>query len=75
MQRKRAFGWTGSIGSTIAGLLARENQGSWVELLPQNTELYVRAKSRDRVIKERAIRRRKLKWLWTRRKDISAMEL
>jgi hypothetical protein len=46
-----------------------------VKLLPQDTELYVLAKSYDRVIKERAIRRRKLKWLWARLKEISAMEL
>ena len=50
-------------------------QGVEVKLLPQDTELYVLAKSYDRVIKERAIRRRKLKWLWARLKEISAMEL
>ena len=33
------------------------------------------AQSRARVHKERAMRRRKLKWLWTRLKEISAMSL
>jgi len=50
-------------------------QGVEVKLLPQDAELYVLAKSHDRVIKERAIRRRKLKWLWARLKDIAAMQL
>ena len=38
--------------------------GVQVKLLPQDGELYVLAESADRVSKERAIRRRKLKWLW-----------
>jgi Transposase DDE domain len=50
-------------------------QGIEVKLLAQDAELYVLAKSRDRVLKERAIRRRKLKWLWARLKEISKMEL
>jgi len=37
-----------------------------VKLLPQNNELYVLARSRDRMNKERAMRRRKLKDLWKR---------
>ena len=49
--------------------------GIEVKLLSQDAELYVLAKSRDRVLKERAIRRRKLKWLWARLKEISRMEL
>jgi transposase len=49
-------------------------QGIEVKLLSQDAELYVLAKSRDRVLKERAIRRRKLKWLWARLKEISKME-
>jgi hypothetical protein len=43
--------------------------------LPQDGELYVFAQSTDRVWKERAIRRRKLKWLWARLKEISQMQL
>jgi transposase len=46
-----------------------------VKLLPQEQELYVLAQSHARIHKERAMRRRKLKWLWARLKQISAMEL
>ena len=49
--------------------------GVQVKLLPQDGELYVLAESADRVSKERAIRRRKLKWLWARLKEISGMQL
>jgi hypothetical protein len=38
-------------------------------------ELYVFAQSHARIAKERAIRRRKLKWLWARLKQIKAMEI
>jgi transposase len=48
--------------------------GVQVKLLPQDGELYVFAQSTDRVWKERAIRRRKLKWLWARLKEISQMQ-
>jgi hypothetical protein len=37
-------------------------------------EMYVLAQSHARINKERAMRRRKLKWLWARLKQISAME-
>ena len=50
-------------------------EGVKVKLLPQDGELYVLAQSRARIAKERAIRRRKLKWLWKRLNDIAAMEL
>ena len=46
-----------------------------VKLLPQDGELYVFAQSADRVAKERAMRRRQLKWLWARLKQLSAMRL
>src|SRR5438105_14915347 len=46
-----------------------------VKLLPQQGELYVLAQSRDRVAKERAIRRRQLKRLWARLKQLSTMQL
>ena len=60
----------------LLGLPWREvRQGVEVKLLPQDAELYVLAKSHDRVTKERAIRRRKLKWLWARLKEIANMEL
>ena len=50
-------------------------EGVDVKLLPQDQELYVLAQSRARIHKERAMRRRKLKWLWARLKQISAMNL
>jgi len=50
-------------------------QGVDVKLLPQEQEIYVLAQSHARIHKERAMRRRKLKWLWARLKQISAMEL
>src|ERR1700680_2603715 len=49
--------------------------GVQVKLLPQDGELYVFAQSTDRVAKEREIRQRKLKWLWKRLKELSAMQL
>lgn len=52
---------------------ARENVA--VKLLPQDGEIYVFAESRDRVAKERSMRRRQLKWLWKRLAQISAMKL
>jgi len=60
-------------------LLARPSHearpGVQVKLLPQDGELYVFAQSADRVAKERAMRRRQLKWLWARLKQLSAMRL
>jgi transposase len=52
-------------------------QGVEVKLLPQQEEqeLYVLAQSRARIDKERAMRRRKLKWLWARLREVSAMSL
>jgi len=50
-------------------------QGVEVKLLPRAEELYVLAQSRSRVHKERAMRRRKLKWLWARLKELAAMDL
>jgi len=61
------------------GLLGKPWQearpGVQVKLLPQGGELYVFAQSRDRVAKERAMRRRQLKWLWRRLAQIAAMKL
>ena len=56
-------------------------EGVDVKLLPhpstsdQDQELYVLAQSRARIHKERAMRRRKLKWLWARLEQIAAMDL
>jgi hypothetical protein len=49
--------------------------GVQVKLLAQDGELYVFAQSIDRVAKERAMRRRQLRWLWARLKQLSAMQL
>jgi hypothetical protein len=46
-----------------------------VKLLPKDGELYVFAHSVDRVTKERAMRRRQLKWLWRRLRDLAVMEI
>src|SRR5271163_4734157 len=50
-------------------------EGVDVKLLEQEQELYVLAKSRDRVMKERAMRQRQLKWLWARLAQLSTMKL
>src|SRR5437660_6373782 len=49
--------------------------GVRVKLLPRDGELYVFADSANRVAKERAMRRRQLKWLWARLKQLSMMAL
>src|ERR1700686_1986359 len=50
-------------------------EGVEVKPLPQDQELYVLAQSHARINKERAMRRRKLKWLWARLKEIADMDL
>jgi transposase len=50
-------------------------QGVQVKLLPQEKELYVLAQSNDRVNKERAMRRRQLKGLVKRLKELRPMSL
>jgi len=49
--------------------------GVKVKLLPQQQELYVFAESSDRIAKERSMRRRQLKWLWTRLGELQGMRL
>src|SRR5271166_1289983 len=60
-------------------LLARPwqavREGVDVKLLAQEEELYGLARSSARIAEERAMRRRKLKWLWARLKELSAMSL
>jgi transposase len=53
--------------------VARE--GVRVKLLAEGAELYVLAESKDRVNKERAMRRRQLKGLWGRLKKLRQMKL
>jgi hypothetical protein len=49
--------------------------GVSVKLLAEDDELYVYAESVERVSKERAMRRRQLKWLWKRLRELAAMEV
>jgi hypothetical protein len=49
--------------------------GVQVKLLAEDDELYVYAESVDRVSKERAMRKRQLKWLWKRLRELAAMEI
>jgi transposase len=66
----------------LSRLEERLTQLSWqqvrpgveVKLLPEQGELYVLAQSRDRVGKERAMRRRQLKLLWKRLKQLQPMK-
>jgi len=50
-------------------------EGVDVKLLPQEQELYVFAQSHARIHKERSMRKRKLKWLWARLKEIATMDI
>ena len=49
--------------------------GVEVKLLPQDNEVYVLAQSRDRIHKERSMRRRQLKRLWKRLQELRGMQL
>lgn len=49
-------------------------EGVEVKLLAEDKEVYVLARSRDRVSKERAMRRRQLKRLWQRLKALQGMK-
>jgi hypothetical protein len=53
----------------------KAREGVEVKLLAQDEELYVLAQSADRVSKERAMRRRQLKWLWARLKKLAEMDV
>src|SRR5277367_5923302 len=50
-------------------------EGVAVKLLAKDGEPYVFAQSDDRVAKERAMRKRQLKWLWKRLRELAAMEI
>ena len=50
-------------------------EGVEVKILPRDGELYVLAQSRNRVNKERSMRRRQLKNLWKRLKQLAGMKL
>ena len=49
--------------------------GVSVKLLAEDRELFVFAESTERVSKERAMRKRQLKWLWKRLRELAAMEV
>jgi hypothetical protein len=53
----------------------KAREGVEVKLLAEDEELYVFAQSADRVAKERAMRRRQLKWLWARLGKLAAMNV
>jgi len=53
----------------------KAREGVEVKLLAQDEDLYVFAQSADRVAKERAMRRRQLKWLWTRLGKLAVMKV
>jgi len=53
----------------------KAREGVEVKLLPQGGEVYVLAQSLARVNKERSMRRRQLKGLWKRLKELQGMEL
>jgi DDE family transposase len=69
----------GRLGKLEADLLALDwqqaRQGVEVKLLPHEDELYFLARSRDRVAKERSMRQRQLKKLWTRLCELQRMTL
>jgi transposase len=69
----------GRLSKLEADLLQRPWQsvrpGVEVKVLPQENELYVFAQSRDRLNKERAMRRRQLKALWRRLGQLQQMKL
>jgi hypothetical protein len=54
---------------------AEAREGVKVKLLAVDNELYVFAESADRVTKECAMRRRQMKWLWKRLRELAAMEI
>jgi len=69
----------GRLSALEAALVERPwqevHEGVQVKLLPHEGETYVLALSRDRVAKERAMRRRQLKRLWSRLKKLQTMRL
>ncbi len=69
----------GRLGQLEAELLKlpwqQAREGVDVKLLPRTGELYVLARSKDRVAKERAMRRRQLKKLWARLAELKLVEV
>jgi len=69
-------GRLGKLEKSLVGLPWHEvRPGVEVKLLAENDELYVFAQSRARIAKERAMRKRRLKWLWARLAKLARMDL
>jgi hypothetical protein len=67
-------GRLGKLEGELLGLdWQQAREGVDVKLLPREGELYVLARSKARVCKERAMRRRQLKKLWARLADLKRM--
>jgi hypothetical protein len=61
---------------SLVGLPWQEvRPGVEVKLLAEDDDLYVLAQSRARIDKERAMRKRQLKWLWARLAKLAHMDL
>ncbi len=63
---RRKGGSRGLRSSSWPSLGRKPGRGVSVKLLAEDDELYVYAERRSRHSKERAMRRRQLKWLWKR---------
>jgi transposase len=78
MRRRGASYLVGTPKGRLSALEQQLSARAWrearpevrVKLLPQEQELYVYVESQSRISKERAMRRRKLKWLWKRLKEL-----
>lgn len=78
MRARGAFYLVGTPKGRLSRLEQELSERPWqqarpevqVKLLPQEGELYVFVQSASRISKERAIRRKKLKWLWARLKEL-----
>ncbi len=69
-------GRLGKLEKSLVGLPWHEvRPGVEVKLLAEDDELYVFAQSRARIEKERAMRKRRLKWLWARLETLAQMDL
>jgi Transposase DDE domain len=61
--------------SLLAKPWQQAREGVQVKSLAEDSELYVYAESVDRVSKERAMRKRQMKWLWKRLGELVGMEI
>ena len=61
--------------SLLAKPWQQAREGVQVKLLAEDSELYVYAESVDRVSKERAMRKRQMKWLWKRLGELVVMQI